>query len=163
MLINSCLTPPVLGPDTSIARRPWPFSFSWRRPVAQKQPKKSRHGLLQINHRCWLYRNLGTNADGSHFENSIRFYKNVGSGTSNGEPQFSDPEGVIILRAESPQMISGADAVDWNGDRDIDLLTGQGHGGSGLRFYERDWLEDEMRGTHPAVKVLNVETKSAQP
>ena len=93
---------------------------------------------------------------GCHFENGIRFYRNIGSAT---EPAFADPEGVTILKAESPQMISGADVVDWNGDGDLDLLTGQGHGGSGLRFYERDWLDNERAGTHPVVTVLRVETK----
>ncbi len=96
---------------------------------------------------------------GCHFENTIRFYRNVGSGARRAEPQFADPEGVVILRGESPQMISGVDAVDWNGDGDVDLLTGQGHGGSGLRFYERDWLENERHGTHPMVTVRSVTTK----
>ena len=96
---------------------------------------------------------------GCHFENSVRFYRNVGSGAPGEEPQFADPDGVVILQGESPQMISGTDVVDWNGDGDLDLLTGQGHGGSGLRFYERDWLEEELRGKHPVVEVLRVETK----
>jgi hypothetical protein len=56
-------------------------------------------------------------------------------------------------------MISGADALDWNGDGDIDILTGQGHGGSGLRFYEQDYLEDERNGTHPLVTVSGVDVK----
>jgi hypothetical protein len=90
---------------------------------------------------------------GCHFENSIRFYRNIGSGLPNTEPEFTDPEGVIIVQGESPQMISGADAIDWNGDGDLDILTGQGHGGSGLRFYERDWIEDELRGTHPTISL----------
>jgi hypothetical protein len=97
---------------------------------------------------------------GCHFENSIRFYRNLGSGAPSEEPSFSDPEGVVILHGESPQMISGADVLDWTGDGDLDLLTGQGHGGSGLRFYERDWIEDELHGTHPVAKVLGVETKA---
>lgn len=99
---------------------------------------------------------------GCHFENSIRFYRNLGSGAPGELPQFADPEGVVLLQGESPQMISGADAVDWNGDGDLDLLTGQGHGGSGLRFYERDWLEDELNGTHPRVTLQRVETKPAR-
>ncbi|HEY2953020.1 MAG TPA: VCBS repeat-containing protein, partial [Verrucomicrobiae bacterium] len=99
---------------------------------------------------------------GCQFENSVRFYRNVGSGAPNTEPQFADPEGVVILQGESPQMISGVHVVDWNGDGDLDLLTGQGHGGSGLRFYEREWIEDELHGTHPVVKTLAVETKPGQ-
>jgi hypothetical protein len=93
------------------------------------------------------------------FENNVRLYRNVGTGSRGTEPQFRDPEGVVILQASSPQMISGAQAVDWNGDGDLDLLTGQGHGGSGLRFYERDWIEDELHGTHPLVNAAPVETK----
>ena len=96
---------------------------------------------------------------GCNFENSIRFYRNVGSGAPGTEPQFTDPEGVVLLQAESPQMISGADAVDWDGNGTIDLLSGQGHGGSGLRFYARDWLEDERRHTHPVVTVQRMEIK----
>jgi hypothetical protein len=92
---------------------------------------------------------------GCHFENSIRFYRNIGSGKAGEEPAFADPEGVTILQGESPQMISGADAVDWNGDGDIDILTGQGHGGSNLRFFERDWIEDEINGTHPVVSITS--------
>ena len=94
---------------------------------------------------------------GCHFENSVRFYKNIGSGAPGTEPEFADPEGVTILTGSSPQMISGADAVDWNADGDIDLLTGQGHGGSGLRFFERDWIEDELRGSHPRIAVKAIE------
>ena len=60
---------------------------------------------------------------GCHFENSIRFYRNRGSKSSVGPAQFGDPEGVVILTGSSPQMISGADAIDWNRDGDLDLLT----------------------------------------
>jgi len=94
---------------------------------------------------------------GAHFENSIRWYRNIGG--AGAAPRFTDPEGVVLLQGESPQMISGADVIDWNGDGDLDLLTGQGHGGSGLRCYERDWIEDEQRGTHPVVTVGRAETR----
>jgi hypothetical protein len=87
------------------------------------------------------------------FENNIRFYRNIGSNAPGAEPQFADPEGLVLIRGESPQMISGADAVDWNGDGKLDILTGQGHGGSGLRFYARDWIEDELNNTHPTVTI----------
>jgi len=99
---------------------------------------------------------------GCHFENSIRFYRNVGSGARGEEPRFTDPEGIVIFQGESPQMISGADVVDWNGDGDLDLLTGQGHGGSGLRFYERDWIENQLHGTHPVVRIQRVERKGSR-
>jgi hypothetical protein len=96
---------------------------------------------------------------GCHFENSIRLYHNLGPAQHGVQPRFANAEGIPILTASSPQMISGAHAVDWNGDGDIDLITGQGHGGSGLRFYERDWLEDELARTHPTVTVGAVQTK----
>jgi hypothetical protein len=96
---------------------------------------------------------------GCHFENSIRLYRNIGSPERGAEPEFSDPEGAILLQGTSPQMISGAHAVDSNGDGDLDLLTGQGHGGSGLRFYERDWLEDEIHGRHPMVSHGEIEKR----
>ena len=97
---------------------------------------------------------------GCHFENSVRFYRNIGSGAIGEEPKFQDPEGIVILRGESPQMISGADVVDWNGDGDPDILTGQGHGGSGLRFYERSWVENVLHGRHPKVAVARWEQRN---
>jgi hypothetical protein len=87
------------------------------------------------------------------FEHSIRFYKNVGSAEQGEEPQFDNPDGVSIVRPYSIMMISGADAVDWNRDGDIDILTGQGHGGSGIRFYERDYIDNCMNNRHPVVSV----------
>ena len=96
---------------------------------------------------------------GCNFENSIRLYRNVAEAGRGAEPRFADAEGLTILQASSPQMISGAHAIDWNGDGDLDLLTGQGHGGSGLRFFERDWIEDELHGTHPRVTAGKIETK----
>lgn len=95
---------------------------------------------------------------GCNFENNIRFYKNQGSGARGEEPRFKSRDGVIIVKSSSPQMVSGADAIDFNGDGDIDILTGQGHGGSGLRFYERDWIEDELHGTHPRATLGVVES-----
>jgi hypothetical protein len=93
------------------------------------------------------------------FENDVRFYRNLGPGGPRAEPEFASSEGEVILRSSSPQMISGVDAVDWNGDGDLDLLTGQGHGGSGLRFYERDFIEDELHGTHPRVRIAGAEAR----
>ena len=95
------------------------------------------------------------------FESSARFYRNTG-GTSPGslprfsttwngqEPVTDQDEGQTIVRPDTVQMMSGADAIDWNRDwtgdpslnQDLDILTGQGHGGSGLRFYERDYIND---------------------
>ena len=98
---------------------------------------------------------------GCNFENNIRFYKNLGTGARGEDPHFESRDGVVIVQSSSPQMISGADAVDFNGDGDIDILTGQGHGGSGLRFFERDWIEDELHGTHPRVTLGGVESKTA--
>ncbi|MDH4241306.1 MAG: VCBS repeat-containing protein, partial [Phycisphaerae bacterium] len=92
------------------------------------------------------------------FEHSIRFYKNVGTGRAGEEPKFSNPDGIKIVKPYSIMMISGADAIDWNQDGDIDILTGQGHGGSGIRFYERDYIEDSIHNTHPIVSVEKFET-----
>jgi hypothetical protein len=129
-------------------------------------PKAVRFGQKPI---AYVRPNLGSFVDwdgdgkrdliGCHFESSIRFHRDIGSGAPGDEPEFADPEGITILAASSPQMISGADAVDWNGDGDLDILTGQGHGGSGIRFFERDWIEDELRGAHPAVTVQVVESR----
>ncbi|NLE60035.1 MAG: hypothetical protein GX616_16915, partial [Planctomycetes bacterium] len=101
-------------------------------------------------------------------EGNIRFYRNTGSGQPNTEPQLSPAEGTVIVEDFcTTQMISGADAVDWRGDGDVDILTGQGHGGSGLRFYERDYINDFVNktvhgnDTFPVVKVGVVETSKA--
>jgi hypothetical protein len=37
--------------------------------------------------------------------------------------------------------------VDWRGDGDLDIVTGQGHGGNGLCFYERDYINDFVNKT----------------
>ncbi len=96
---------------------------------------------------------------GCSFENDIRFYRNTGSGGVNVEPQFtSSSSGVNIVQPFTAQMISGADAIDWNGDGDIDIITGQGHGGSGLRFYERDYINDVLNNTFPTVTADGAET-----
>jgi len=87
------------------------------------------------------------------FEHSIRFYRNEGAGQPGAEPKFSNPDGITIVKPYSIMMISGADAVDWNRDGDLDVITGQGHAGSRLRFYERDYIEDCLNDTHPIVQV----------
>ena len=88
---------------------------------------------------------------GCEFENSIRLYRNDGT---NSAPVFSNPNGnSTIYRPWTVQMVSGADAKDWNNDGDVDILTGQGHGGSGLRFLERDYLNDWASGGYPTVTV----------
>ncbi|MHC4742376.1 MAG: FG-GAP repeat domain-containing protein, partial [Planctomycetota bacterium] len=97
---------------------------------------------------------------GCEFEHSIRFYKNVGSGKPGEEPKFADAQGVKIVKPYSIMMISGADAVDFNGDGDIDIVTGQGHGGSGIRFYERDYIEDSLNNTFPIVTIRKTETRA---
>ena len=88
------------------------------------------------------------------FELDCRLFRNTGSARPGARPRFdSSAEGVVILKPWTGEMISGADAVDWDRDGDVDLLTGQGHGGSGLRFFERDYLEDVRRGTLPVVRI----------
>jgi hypothetical protein len=86
------------------------------------------------------------------FELDCRLFRNTTSGAPGVRPRFdSSAEGEIILKPWTGQTISGADARDWNGDGDVDILTGQGHAGSGLRFYEHDYLEDARRGMLPKV------------
>ncbi|MBI4581074.1 MAG: hypothetical protein HY718_15325, partial [Planctomycetes bacterium] len=66
----------------------------------------------------------------------------------NTAPTLSPAAGTIVVQPfVTTQMISGADAVDWRGDGDLDIVTGQGHGGSGLRFYERDYINDFVNKT----------------
>jgi len=97
---------------------------------------------------------------GCHFENRILLYRNVAGGP--GAPRFDAAEGVTLVEPATVQMISGAEAVDWNKDGDLDLLTGQGHGGSALRFFERDYIEDTQRRTHPVATVLTLESRASR-
>ena len=91
---------------------------------------------------------------GCEFELDCRLFRNTTAGTPGKRPRFdSSAEGVVILKSWTGQMISGVDARDWNGDGDVDLLTGMGHGGAALRFFERDHVEDMRRGTLPIVRI----------
>jgi hypothetical protein len=85
------------------------------------------------------------------FENRIWLYLNRGTAAANTEPQLAP--GIPIIQPRTVQMVSGACAVDWNRDGDIDIVTGQGHGGSGLRFFERDCIEDTLHNKRPAITV----------
>jgi hypothetical protein len=97
------------------------------------------------------------------FENSIMMYLNQRSGAPGDEPHFVGPnEGTTLLTAWTVQQISGVDAIDFNGDGDIDLLTGQGHGGVGLRFYEHDFIQDNLNDTHPRVALGRAERISGK-
>jgi hypothetical protein len=101
---------------------------------------------------------------GCHFEGNVRFYRNTGTGQPNTTPSLSPVNGTIIVEPfVTTQMISGADVLDWRGDGDLDVITGQGHSGSGLRFYERDYINDFLNktiyglNTFPAASVTGVE------
>jgi hypothetical protein len=146
--------------------------FYWRRNIGgDSPPMLSAAEPIKFGGQSVRYvrPNLGSFVDwdgdgrrdfiGCEFENNVRLYRNLASLDRGARPEFENAEGVVILQASSPQMISGAHAIDWNGDGDLDLLTGQGHGGSGLRFYERDWIEDELHGTHPKVITGPIERK----
>ncbi|MDO8684104.1 MAG: VCBS repeat-containing protein [Armatimonadota bacterium] len=95
------------------------------------------------------------------FENVIRLYKNSEYDQSTGEPKFiDDVEGHAIVQPWTVQLISGVEVIDWNGDGDLDIVTGQGHGGTGIRFYERDYIEDSIHDLHPVVIAGNTERKN---
>jgi hypothetical protein len=95
------------------------------------------------------------------FEHSIRLYRNRADSSPGEEPVFDDPEGSYLIKPSSIMMISGADVIDFNADGDLDVLTGQGHGGSGIRFFERDFIDDQLNGTQPVVQVRSAENQSS--
>ena len=89
------------------------------------------------------------------FENACRVFRNTTGGGPGRRPLFADPAATVtVLAPWTAQMISGARAVDWDGDGALDLITGQGHGGSGLRFYARGFVDDVVNGTLPRVTVV---------
>jgi hypothetical protein len=121
---------------------------------------------------CALRPNLGSFVDwdgdglrdliACEFESIVRFYRNtagsVGGLSEPGrEPVLAD--GVEIVRPKTVMTISGADVVDWHGDGDLDIVTGQGHGGSGLRFYSRGYIDDTLNDTSPVVSAGPCEVK----
>ena len=86
------------------------------------------------------------------FERNARAYINTGSANPHEQPKFtSAAEGITIVQPATTQMMSGADAVDFNRDGDIDILTGQGHGQSGLRFFERSFINNTLNNTQPII------------
>jgi hypothetical protein len=68
-----------------------------------------------------------------------------------------------IVEPATTQMMSGAEAIDFNKDGDIDILTGQGHGASGLRFYERSYIDNILKNVQPQVKEGLLETNTLPP
>jgi hypothetical protein len=88
------------------------------------------------------------------FEQRVRLFLNVAE-RATGSPELAAPgRGVVLLEAETRQLISGAQAVDWDGDGRLDLVTGQGHGGSGILFFAHDFVEDARNGTLPSVSLM---------
>jgi hypothetical protein len=134
-----------------------------------KAPRWVRTGRFGGDELALLRPNLGAFVDwdgdglrdliAAEFEDKVFFFKNTAKGP--GPPLFAahDEVGRILLAAETLEMISGAEVVDWDGDGQLDLLTGQGHGGSGVRFYARDYLRDVAEGTLPIVTVRAGGTK----
>jgi hypothetical protein len=91
------------------------------------------------------------------FETSCRVFLNT---AQPGRPRLrSSAEGLTLLRPWTAQTISGADAFDWDGDGREDVLSGQGHAGSSLRFFARGYLEDLLAGTLPRVTVETAEAR----
>ena len=104
---------------------------------------------------CWDDEDTKKDFIGCNFENSVRFYRNTGSGGVNVNPTFAPSgDGETILKDYSIMVISGADVKDWNGDGTFDILTGQGHGGSGLRVFTHQFIDDTNNGTLPTVATL---------
>ncbi len=94
------------------------------------------------------------------FEMNCRLYLNTGSNQPGARPAFEGSlEGEMLVKPWVGETISGAEAVDWNRDGDVDILTGQGHGGSGIRFFEHDYLRDRMQGTEPRVRLLAIDSQ----
>jgi VCBS repeat protein len=90
----------------------------------------------------------------SEFERDVRLFRATGRNQRRGHLRFeSSANGTALVKPWTSEMISGADAVDWTRDGNIDILTGQGHGGSGLRFYSRDFIEDSVNATAPVVTI----------
>ncbi len=88
------------------------------------------------------------------FENDCRVWLRTDGAAPGAKPIFAGPaQGEVVLAPWTDQMISGVDARDWDGDGRVDLVTGQGHGGSGVRFYRRGHLDDVAAGVAPVVTI----------
>jgi len=88
------------------------------------------------------------------FEDRVLLFRNDPRRPS--RPRFRDPVGELLLAAETREMISGVDVVDWDGDGQLDLVTGMGHGGSGVRLFSHDYVRDLRDGTLPRVEVRSL-------
>ena len=119
----------------------------------------ARPGAAEPGRRDRLGRRRPARPDRVRVRDELPRLPQHGRGARNGRGSAPPAGGIALLRPWTAQTISGADAFDWDGDGREDVLTGQGHAGSGLRFYARGYLEDVVRGTLPRVTIEAVETR----
>jgi hypothetical protein len=92
------------------------------------------------------------------FEDTVRLFRNTAR--QPGRPRFTATEaGDVLLSGEILEAISGAQAFSWYGEGAPDILTGQGHAGSGLRLFAHDYIRDSLARTLPVVTIERASTR----